>query len=77
MQACYPYRTPALNNHRDDKAPDGEIKNVLIVICYRWTNSIAKASKNFGRLYRPTGPLCVKLGDTVKIYQYKGLSCEK
>ena len=48
MQACRPCRAPALENHREDKAPDDKIKHLLIVICCPWTtSSIAKFSNIF------------------------------
>ena len=44
------YRTPALVNRRDGKAPDDKIRYVLIVICCPCTSRTAQPSKDFGHL---------------------------
>ena len=50
MQTCRPCPTPVLENHGDDKAPDGKIGHVLIAIYCSWTSSLEELSKNFGHL---------------------------
>ena len=50
IRTCRPCRTPVLENHGDDKAPDDKISHVLIAIYCSWTSNLAKLSKNFGHL---------------------------
>ena len=47
---CRTVLTPAVESHRDDKAPDDKIRHVLKAINCFWTSSLAQLSEKFGHL---------------------------